>query len=188
MRRFLPPPWTLIFLAASTVTTASAESSAKRRSFQQWCEDQTISVEARRTVTELLLLTREKDCRKAQKSLLRFKLIRLGPANASDQWKVEVHGPQPPKQKEPNLCSSPSGCHTALFANRWRNVSDLRPLESFDWIEALDLDHNLVTDVRPIMHLKNLEFLSLENNPIRINSCPLPWIKKDRCLFTPESK
>jgi len=190
MRRFLCPPWTLTLLVASATAIANAESSTKRRSFQQWCEDKAISIEARRTVNELLLNAKTKDCAKAQKILIKHKYIHLGPVFVTEPWTVEPTDPQP---VPPNRCGkqgpySNHACTVEGYALRWRNISDLRPIESFTQAIDIDLSHNKIVDFTTINHLKKAKFISIEHNPIEIKACPFDWLLKDQCRFTPTSK
>lgn len=184
MKRFVK-----FFLIASSAQgvfpfKAHASDQPKRRSFLEWCEDKSISAEARRTVEELLLIAGTKDCKKAFHNLKSIQVIGLGLVYGTEAWKIPRVGPQPAKSK---TCQG-AICMTAMDPTRYRNLTDISPLEGFTWIKGIDLTQNNIKDLNSISHLKNIKSLWIRGNPMTFKKCPLPWIEISQCSFEGKDK
>lgn len=122
---------------------------AQVRSFQDWCEDRSISDAQKYTVSVLLQMAETSDCGEAQQVLGEFISLDLINREIED------------------IAPLSSLTHLKGLNLSFNRIRDITPLENFSQLSFLLLSGNQIEDITPLGELTNLSYVIVDRNQIR---------------------
>ena len=122
---------------------------AQVRSFQDWCEDRSISDAQKYTVSVLLQMAETSDCGEAQQVLGEFISLDLINREIED------------------IAPLSSLTHLKGLNLSFNRIRDITPLGNFSQLSFLLLSGNQIEDITPLGELTNLSYVIVDRNQIR---------------------